>query len=34
LKKIQRKKTYGFGFMKIFKKPGCIDERTGKEPAV
>jgi hypothetical protein len=20
--------------MKIFKKPGCIDERTGKEPAV
>jgi hypothetical protein len=26
--------TYGFGFMKIFKKHGCIDERTGKEPAV
>jgi hypothetical protein len=34
LKKIQHKKTYGFGFMKIFKKTGCIDERTGKEPAV
>jgi hypothetical protein len=34
-KKIQHNnKTYGFGFMKIFKTRGCIDERTGKEPAV